>query len=86
MIISWHGSETWTQPVPLNVCAFANATDKDAQISSGTIYGPSGQRISRPLLPSHPNMIHLDLDKLQLLLRNADNALALWQISAAYTD
>ncbi len=21
------GSETWTQPVPLNVCAFANATD-----------------------------------------------------------
>lgn len=48
------GSETWTQPVPLNVCAFANATDKDAQISSGTIYGPSGQQISQPLLPSHP--------------------------------
>ncbi len=32
------------------------------------------------------NMIHLDLDQLQHLLRNADNALALWQISSAYTD
>lgn len=77
-----HASETWMHPVPVNVCAFANAT-RSHQGQSTAPQDSGSEGLSCHLML---NMIHLDVDKLQLLLRNLVNASALWLMSSKYTN
>jgi len=69
------------QPIPVNVCAFANATRQRCTDLIRDNLRSGGLSCHLML-----NMIHLDLDKLQLLLHNLDNASAFWLMSSAYTN